>query len=486
MSLQKVTRRGAPLFNSRGWGAACGALLLGACAGFGQPTVASHITPLDQFDAGRAIRSAPAGADIGAKWWQDFGDAALNRLVDDAMRDAPTLKAMQQRVVEALAQADAEHAAALPQVDGQASVAPTRYPADYTTPPPAAGHWLSNTQALLNLSFDLDLAGRISAQTRSAERRAYRQAALAQGAAVALQAAVVTTYLNLALDTQLLKIDNDSLAQCNDLLRLTDRRVAAGLDMRVASLRASEPIPLAQAEISRRTAEIAVLRHRLAALVGRGPGYTDTLSPVPTLLAQTPLVPTQLPAGLVGRRPDVIAARYGVEAQAAGIDAARAAFYPDINLIAFAGWQSLGFRALFNGNSGSFGAGPALTLPIFEGGRLRADLRAQTAVYDAAVADYDDTVAQALAQVSDALVNLQALHQQRDLTDQALQRAQQTYDLETRRYRQGVSGYLDVLLAENRLNEDRALHAHAESALLVEHVQLIAALGGAATDGVSQ
>jgi len=207
---------------------------------------------------------------------------------------------------------------------------------------------------------------------------------------------------------------------------------------------------------------------------------------VPTLLAQTPLVPTQLPAGLVGRRPDVIAARYGVEAQAAGIDAARAAFYPDINLIAFAGWQSLGFRALFNGNSGSFGAGPALTLPIFEGGRLRADLRAQTAVYDAAVADYDDTVAQALAQVSDALVNLQALHQQRDLTDQALQRAQQTYDLETRRYRQGVSGYLDVLLAENRLNEDRALHAHAESALLVEHVQLIAALGGAATDGVSQ
>jgi len=181
MSLQKVTRRGAPLFNSRGWGAACGALLLGACAGFGQPTVASHITPLDQFDAGRAIRSAPAGADIGAKWWQDFGDAALNRLVDDAMRDAPTLKAMQQRVVEALAQADAEHAAALPQVDGQASVAPTRYPADYTTPPPAAGHWLSNTQALLNLSFDLDLAGRISAQTRSAERRADRQAALAQG-----------------------------------------------------------------------------------------------------------------------------------------------------------------------------------------------------------------------------------------------------------------------------------------------------------------
>ena len=486
MSKHKIVARCVPPLPRWDWSAALAVLFLSGCASFANPPVAHHITPSDQFDAGQDIRSAAPGPEIAAKWWQDFGDPSLNRFIDDAMRDAPSLKAMRERVTAALAQADIEHAAALPQVDGLASVVPTRFPANYTTPPPVAGHWQTDTQALMNLSFDLDLAGRIKAQQRAAEQRADQQAALARGAELALQAALVTTYLNLALNDALLKIAEDTLAQHNKLLRLTDKRVSAGLDMRVASLRASEPIPLAQADIVQRQAAVAMLRHRLAALAGQGPGYTDGVTPELAALTVSPVLPASLPAGLVSRRPDVIAARYGVESQAAGIDAAHAAFYPDINLIAFAGLQSLGFRALFNGNSGSFGAGPAITLPIFEGGRLRAGLRAQTATYNAAVADYDDTVVNALAQVSDALVNIRALQQQRDLTRQALDRAQQTFDLETRRYQQGISGYLDVLLAESRLNEDRAAHARAENALLVEHVQLIAALGGAAPDGVSK
>lgn len=475
-----------PLIGKRA-GEVLSILLLGACASFEHVPAVSQITPLEQFETGREIHSTAPGTEIEAQWWRAFGDASLNRLVDDAMRDAPSLKVVQERVAVALAQADILHAAAMPIADGLIGIAPTRFPGSDTTPPPTAGHWQSETQALLNLSFDLDLAGRINAQTRSAERRADQLQALARGAGVVLQVAVVTSYLNLALEIELLRIANENLVQSEDLLRLTDRRVSAGLDMRGASLRASEPIPSAQAEIVRRTAAIAILRHRLAVLAGHGPGYTDGLTPASTLLAIKPLLPVSLPANLLGRRADVLAARYGVESQAAGIDAARAAFYPDINLIAFAGLQSLGFRALFNGNSATLGAGPALSLPLFEGGRLRAGLRAQTALYEAAVADYDDAVVKALAQVSDALVNLQALQQQRDLMGQAQERAQQNYDLELRRYRQGISTYLEVLLAENRLNQDRAAHANAESALLVEHVQLIAALGGgAASEGVSQ
>ncbi|WP_169742600.1 efflux transporter outer membrane subunit [Paraburkholderia ferrariae] len=459
--------------------------IIAGCADFGPSAPRATLTTTAELDAGQRLRAAHAGPEIGAQWWQAFGDPALDWLVADALDGAPSLKTAQARVAEALALADVRRADTLPQLSGAVSATPTRFPASYTVPPPAAGHWQVDAQALLYASFDLDLAGRAKALTRSATLRADQQQALEAAARLELQRSVVTTYLQLALACRLLQISQDTLEQREDLLHLTERRVSAGLDMRMAALRASEPLPLAQADVARRKGEVELLRHRLAALAGRGPGYADALTPAPGVLDVRTAVPATLPAALVGRRPDIRAARYRVEAESAGIDAARAAFYPDINLLAFAGLQSLGFHALLSGNSSSLGAGPALTLPIFEGGRLRAGLRAQTAAYNAAVDDYDNTLVEALQQVSDALVQIDSLAQQRDLTGTALERAQQSYQLETRRYGNGISGYLDVLLAQGRLYDDRAAHAEAAAAVLMEHVQLIAALGGPATDGAS-
>ncbi|NHB06155.1 efflux transporter outer membrane subunit [Burkholderia cepacia] len=478
------------LVSTRRWGpiaaAAVTAAVMAGCAPFGQQPDQQKITPVEQLDPGLALHAAKGQADVDAQWWRTFGDPQLDRVLADALAGAPSLKAQRARVDEALAQADVSAADSLPLLGAAVSATPTRLPRSYTTPPPAAGHWQVNAQALLNASFDLDVAGRLRALTRAATLRAGEQQSLERAATVSLQAALVETYLQLALELQLLDIANDTLRQHDYLLRLTRQREAAGLDMPVAVARAGEPLPLAQADVERQRAAVALLRHRLAALVGRGPGYADTLTPSPRVLhAATPL-PAALPAALVGRRPDILAARYRVEAASADIDAARAAFYPDINLMAFAGVQSFGFRALLHGSSGTFGAGPAITLPIFEGGRLRAGLRAQTDAYNAAVADYDDTVVNALAQVSDSLVQLDALARQRDLNRDALARAQQTYDIETRRYQKGISGYLDVLLAETRLLEDRRSVARADTSLAVEHVRLIAALGGATNPGAQQ
>ncbi|KVP45639.1 efflux transporter outer membrane subunit [Burkholderia ubonensis] len=462
---------------------AIAALALAGCAPFGPQRPAARITPVEQLDAGDAIRSAAGGTQaIAARWWAAYGDAQLDRLVDDAMAGAPSLQAQRERVAQALADADVDAAALQPRLDANVSAAPTRLPGHYRTPPPAAGHWQVDAQALLNASFNLDLAGRLHALARAATLRADQQRALEQSATVSLQAAIVETYLEFALEQQLLAIARDTLRQHTYLLRLTSQRADAGLDMPVAVLRASEPVPLAQAEIDAHAAAAARLRHRLAALVGRGPGYTDALTPAAPAAAAPPM-PAVLPAALVGRRPDVLAARYRVEAESAGIDAARAAFYPDVNLLAFAGVQSFGFRALLHGNSGTVGAGSAITLPIFEGGRLRAGLRAQTAAYNAAVAEYDDTLVNALAQVSDALVQIDALGRQRALRREALTRAQRTYDIETQRYRKGISGYLEVLLAESRLLEDRSAVARADASYAIEHARLIAALGGAPSNG---
>ncbi|QHP93229.1 Outer membrane protein OprM [Burkholderia glumae] len=475
------------LASIRIWGpvvsATVAAAVMAGCAPFGQQPARQAITPLAQFDPGLALRSARGRADVDAHWWRAFGDPQLDRVLADALADAPSLKAQRARVDEALAQADVSAAASLPRLGASASALPQRLPRSYNVPPPAAGHWQVNAQALLNASFDLDVAGRLRALTRAATLRADQQQALERAATVSLQAALVETYLQLALELQLLEIAQDTLRQQDYLLRLTRQRAAAGLDMPAAVARAGEPLPLAAAEVERQHAAVALLRHRLAALVGRGPGYADTLTPAPGVLRALAPLPATLPAALVGRRPDILAARYRVEAESAGIDAARASFYPDINLLAFAGVQSFGFRALLHGSSGAFGAGPAITLPIFEGGRLRAGLRAQTDAYNAAVADYDDTVVHALAQVSDSLVQLDSLARQRDLTLEALARAQSTYEIETRRYQKGISGYLDVLLAETRLLEDRRSVARADTSLAVEHVRLIAALGGATNPG---
>ena len=461
--------------------AALAAAALSGCAPFGEQPPTATITPVERFDAGAAIRGASAGEQPAPRWWDAFGDAQLDRIVDDARFGAPSLRVQHERVQQALAEADVERAAGLPMVDAKADAIPQRLSKSYRTPPPAAGHWQVDTQALVTASFDLDLAGRLRATARAARLLADQQQALESAATVSLEAAIVETYLQLALEQQLLAIAQDTLTQHEHLLKLTTARVDAGIDMRTAALRAGEPVPLARAGIERHHAAVAGLRHRLAALVGRGPGYADTLvAPAGVLAARMPL-PAVLPASLIGRRPDVLAARYDVEANAAGIEAARAAFYPDIDLLAFAGVQSFGFRALLHGNSGTFGAGPALTLPIFEGGRLRAALRARNSAYNAAVAAYDDTVVGALAEVSDALTQIDALSRERDWQRQALERAQQTYDVETRRYAKGITGYLDVLLAQGRLLEDRTSVAQADASFAIEHVRLITALGGAST-----
>jgi NodT family efflux transporter outer membrane factor (OMF) lipoprotein len=468
---------------AQAFAAAVSVAVLTGCAYFGAQGVPVQPMSPESLDVGREIRGAISAPAIKMRWWSVFGDPTLDQVVDDALSNSPELTAAQARVAEALALSDVERSATSPLLFATVSAAPTRFPASYKIPPPAAGHWQSDVQALLQASLDLDLSGHARALTRASERRADAQVAQARCVALALQTALVSAYLTLALDFRLLQIANDILGQREAILALTQERVAQGIDTHVAGLRASEPIPLARAEIARLNGDVARTRHQIAALVGRGPGYAETLTPRLGTLDVRPALPGTLPADLIGRRPDVAAARARVEAESAGIDAAKAAFYPSINLLAFAGLQSLGFHALFSGNSGSLGVGPAVTLPIFEGGRLRASLRAQTAAYTAAVAAYDDALIRAMEQVADSLASITALREQRELTTQALDDAQRAFDLEMRRYRRGLTGYLDVLLAQSRLFDDRSAQAQADSALLTEHVRLVAALGGSPSSG---
>jgi len=249
------------------------ALILAGCASTRGLEPSGRALDADSLQAKRSV----AVADLSAAqfpqrdWWTAFGDAQLDRLVDDALAGAPTLQAQRERVAQALADADVENAALLPQLGATASAVPTRLPGSYRTPPPAAGHWQVDAQALLGASWDLDIAGRQHALARAAALRADQQRALERAAAVSLQAAIVETYLQLALEQRLLAIARDT--QC---ARDLDRRSC----LSHLTLALARRIEARQDHLDRHLvahAQIDAVQHEMLAAVGLREGFAHAL-----------------------------------------------------------------------------------------------------------------------------------------------------------------------------------------------------------------
>jgi len=189
-------------------------------------------------------------------------------------------------------------------------------------------------------------------------------------------------------------------------------------------------------------------------------------------------LPSTLPAELIGRRPDIAAARWRIEATSHEIASAKAEFYPNVNLVAFIGLQSLGASNLLSAASRVAGAGPAVTLPIFDAGRLRANLAGRDAEYDIAVEQYNQMVADAMRDVVDQLVSARSVDEQRIELRAAIGTAQEAYDLALLRYREGLGNYVQVLSAEQPLLFQRSLEADLDARALEIDINLVRALGG--------
>jgi NodT family efflux transporter outer membrane factor (OMF) lipoprotein len=189
-----------------------------------------------------------------------------------------------------------------------------------------------------------------------------------------------------------------------------------------------------------------------------------------------------VPAELLGRRPDLIAQRWRVEAAQQDIASAKAEFYPNVNLAAFIGVQSLGGAGFLTAASRMMGAGPAVTLPIFDAGRLRGNLAGKNADYDVAVEQYNQTLADAMREVVDQLASFKSVDEQRLEQREALATAQEAYDLALLRYREGIGNYLEVLSAEAPLLAQQSLDAELRSRQLALSIDLIRALGGGFDD----
>jgi NodT family efflux transporter outer membrane factor (OMF) lipoprotein len=300
----------------------------------------------------------------------------------------------------------------------------------------------------------------------------------ADAAKLALAGMFAQAYVELSLAWQNLDIAHQTVDERQIILDLTQSRVTAGLENEASLEQAKALLALARIEVRRAEAQRDIGVHAIAALTGQGAeAYAGITRPAAGIENALPL-PQSLPADLLARRPDILAAQARILAAARGREAAHADFYPNIDLAAFAGFQAVGLANMFGAGSVVAGVGPALHLPIFDAGKIRAQYARATADLDAAVADYNGTVIGAVRQTSDALTQVASLADQRAQQKLALDSATRAFDLARERYRLGLSGQIPMLTAEATLLEARREMAVLVSQAANQRVALLLSVGG--------
>jgi NodT family efflux transporter outer membrane factor (OMF) lipoprotein len=459
---------------------------IAGCASTGKVAPQSELDDASKLDAGAAIRSANADAAWPTTdWWKAYADPQLDAWVEAAQSGSPTLAVAQARVRLALSIAGVARAALSPQVNGDMSIAREHWPDNvFYGPGPLANQNTWNNTGTIALSYHLDLWGRDKHAAEGALDFAHASAADARAARLEVEANVVRTYIGMSRDYVLLDISQSALAQQRQILSLAQQRLAGGIGTQLEVSQAETPLPEYEREIDTIEESIALAKNQLAALAGKGPGAGDSITR-PSLALSTPAgLPSVLPADLIGHRPDVVAARWTVAAQARGIDVAKADFYPDVNLLAsIGGYAAMGplFQFL-KSQSGSWTGGPALSLPILDGGRLRAQLGAASAGYDEAVEGYNQTIVAALKDVSDEVVRTRSLQTQQDDAQRSVAISQKTYDLAKKSFGRGLTDYVNVLVAQTQLLHAKQQLAKVQAEQLVVHASLVTALGGGLDD----
>lgn len=457
-----------------------GALLLGGCASYDAISPREQAIAQVQFKLPEANTQDRNNAWPEEAWWQRFGDAQLNALMQSALAKSPSLAVARARLAKAQASVDLTASVTAPQIGVGANAGYGRLSANGIIPPPPfgpGGTYVTQDEAAVNFSYDLDLWGRTDALIHSAQAQenaaTYDQAA----ARLALTTALARAYVQLAAQYDLQKILEATQRQRIDISRLTALRVRNGLETQVESKQAEGNAAAIDIDLAQLATSIQVTRLQLAQLSGQLPDAAATIRP-PTLKANAFDIPDDLPIGLLARRPELAAERARIEAAVGATAAARAAFYPSINLSALIGFQSIGLGKLFAADSLTNSVGPAITLPLFDGGRLRANYRAKAADIDAAIAQYNDGVLHATQDVAEQLTRISALRDEERAVARALDASEEALRLATLRYKAGLSTNLTVLTVQTQVLAQRRAAANVAARRQTLQVDLIRALGG--------
>jgi multidrug efflux system outer membrane protein len=422
----------------------------------------------------------PAAAPLPALSYRDvFGDPRLQGLIDEALANNQNLRATLANVEIARAQYRVERANLFPQVNAEATANQThaRSTIGGSTPVGEARTTRDYT-ASLTASFEIDLFGRLRSLTKSAQEQYLASQAGALAARLTLVSEVANAWLALAADRSLLAIANDTVASATRTVELTQARLSGGVAPRTDLAQAQTVLESAHSDQAQLTTRVAQDHNALELLVGG----RVTESALPASIEDVDGHLAEAPAGLDSRillrRPDVVEAEHRLRAANAQIGAARAAFFPTIDLTGLAGFASPALSALLDHGNRQWEAQAASSLPIFAGGANVANLAMARGERDLAVANYQNAIQSAFRDVADALARRGTIQQQLN-AQQALETAASTsYELSLARYREGVDPYLATLVAQRTLYTARQTLTETRLTRAQNLVALYESIGG--------
>lgn len=459
----KFTRHGAPLL---------AALVLAGCASVPDIDPASLPATPAAFKEGdgRWTTVQPAEAQPRGEWWKAFADPQLDDLVERAARSNASVQVAAARLAQAralLKSADADRAPQLGLSTGAVRQAE----------PLAQGRANTLVNAGANLSYEIDLFGRLSRASQAAALDARASEGLLQSTRLLVQADVAQTYLSLrALDAER-AIVRDTIEAYRNTLRLTERRYQAGDISELDVARVHTEVAVTEGEALVLDRQRATLEHALAVLVGEAVlGFE--VAPATQWGTALPVVPAGVPATVLARRPDVAAAQDQLKAAQARVGVAQAAWFPSLALTASGGYASPELSDLFKWSARTWGVGALLSLPLLDGGRREAGVANARAEMDAALARYREQVLVALKDVEDELASLRLLAEQAEVQARAIASASRATALSESRYRNGLVSQLDLLDAQRSELRNRRQSVQVRSAQYQATVGLIRALGG--------
>jgi NodT family efflux transporter outer membrane factor (OMF) lipoprotein len=457
--------------------AAVTALALSGCVNYFGIRSDKTIAQPQQFETSQSIPTE-GGQWPTLDWANQFGDPQLPRLIDEALEGSPTIAQAQARIAKASSYIETSRSALFPKVGVSYSWNRELYSANALYPPGYGGVWYSENNVLASASWDLDLWGKN--RQRLAQAVSAQRASLAdmQQARITLAASVARTYNQLAQLYALRSIAVSEIDNRKTIGSITNGRVAAGLDTNVERQTANGNIASSQANLSQIDGQIETVRYELAALLGKGPDRGLQIAQPVLNPAANLTVPDNVPADLVSRRPDIVAARWQVEAAMHDVKEAKAEFFPDVNLAAGFGFDAFGWGRFLNSTSRQMQFGPAIHLPIFDAGALRSQLKGRYADFDLDVANYNQTLIGAFQDVATQVSSIRSADRQLVDAQRALDASTNAFQLAVIRYKAGLSEQLQVLNADqNRLAAEQTV-TNLKSQRLDEQMALIKALGG--------
>jgi NodT family efflux transporter outer membrane factor (OMF) lipoprotein len=432
--------------------------------------------PAAYKEVGNWKQAQPNEQNLGGNWWEIFQDPQLNTLEAQVNVSNQNLKAAAAQYTQARALLRYNRAAYFPTITGGASA--TRNRISNHRPPSLStnGVTYSDFQIPLELSYEVDVWGRVRRTVESYREQAQASAADLATVNLAMHAQLALDYFQArTLDAEEQLLDS-TVTQYEQALALIQSRFSGGIASDLEVQQAETQLETTRAQAIDVAVARAQYEHAVAILIGKPPA-DFSLAALP-LTASPPPIPAGLPSELLERRPDIAAAERLMASANAQIGVAKAAYYPTISLGATGGFESGVISTLISGPSILWSAGGSAVMPLFDAGRRRANEDQAIAAYDQAVANYRETVLTGFQQVEDNVAALRILEHEAQVQDKAVVAAQKYLELAITRYKGGVTSYLEVTTAQSAALSDELTAVNILGRRMVDAVTLVQALGG--------